>query len=63
MIVLAAAAIAAMLTGCIAGPAISFLIPDGDSAPTFENEDIRLEVENENLDVFLKITNLRATRR
>lgn len=63
MIVLAAAAIAAMLTGCIAGLAISFPMPDGDAAPAFENEDIRLDVEYENLDVFLKITNLRTDQK
>lgn len=61
--VLAAVVITAALAGCIGGPAISFLMPDGSAASAFENEDIRLEVEYQDLDVFLRITNLRTDQK
>lgn len=55
---LTSVAITALLAGCIDGPGISFLMPDGSMASTFENGDIRIEFEYEDLDVFMKMTNL-----
>lgn len=60
---LATAAFAVLLAGCIDMPVISFLMPDGRAEAAFENEDIRMEFEYEDMDVFMKMTNLRTDQK
>lgn len=60
---LATAAFAVLLAGCIDMPVISFLMPDGSAEAAFENEDIRIEFEYEDMDVFMKMTNLRTDQK
>ncbi len=60
---LATAAFAVLFAGCIDMPVISFLMPDGSAEAAFENEDIRMEFEYEDMDVFMKMTNLRTDQK